>query len=193
MPEGININHYLRAGIGLPLCKYPPDFFFFNLQLWWQGETIQTTKHNILRSQEIATPSISHLSALHSWRYWIRSSVILAGTVFACAKVPRQKGAWYIQEANVTLAEWARRRLLEGEGHGDTGAEAWLDLRGRSEEFGETRSWDGFEQRRMVVWLLEQNLKDSDPAAVRFLSLFYRVDPARLHPCVSLFGWQQLV
>lgn len=90
MPEGININHYLRAGIGLPLCKYPPDFFFFNLQLWWQGETIQTTKHNILRSQEIATPSISHLSALHSWRYWIRSSVILAGTVFACAKGLRQ-------------------------------------------------------------------------------------------------------
>ena len=29
MPEGVNINHYLRAGIGLPLCKYPPDFFFF--------------------------------------------------------------------------------------------------------------------------------------------------------------------
>lgn len=41
--------------------------------------------------------------------------------------------------------------MLEGEGHGDMGAEAWLDLRGRSEEFGEARSWDGFEQRRMVV------------------------------------------
>lgn len=40
--------------------------------------------------------------------------------------------------------------MLEGEGHGDMGAEAWLDLRGRSEEFG-ARSWDGFEQRRMLV------------------------------------------
>ena len=31
MPEGVNINHYLRAGIGLPLCKYPPDCFSLDL------------------------------------------------------------------------------------------------------------------------------------------------------------------
>lgn len=90
MPEGININHYLRAGIGLLLCKYHLIIFFFKSVTMVARGNNSNNKTQYPEKQEIATPSISYLSALHSWRYWIRSSVILAGTVFACAKGLRQ-------------------------------------------------------------------------------------------------------
>lgn len=66
MPEGININHYLRAGIGLLLCKYHLIIFFFKSVTMVARGNNSNNKTQYPEKQEIATPSISYLSALHS-------------------------------------------------------------------------------------------------------------------------------